>query len=523
MQGPWYLPGKQNLGDILHSRSLSLLAVAHVAGIFLGFRTDQLFGLVTLGLSLLFLRYYYEKKIIPFTEIIGKFPLFVFSVCWLLLWLAVVFLEYFSFQYNLADTGIFAHQLIYYSKKGDYYNYILGLPALSDHFTPGLLIFTPLFQLKESILWLPLLRLFSYALSVIFLYKIAVLLFHKERGYVVLAVLLWLFNSAFLRVLRYEFHPSSLAVGILFGAFYLLLKGHKIKAYLTLLPLIFFKENLILVYLSFGLYLLLYEKEAKSGLVYMFSFAIFGFLIYFSIPFFTGGVPLVQGEKFGPFTLWGQKINFVLRLLTTVLLLPALRPSLFLVFLSSTAASLASRHPPMVSLTFHYQDIPVSIGMLMAVVALRDMREGKIKIWLSWGHMLKPIMVLLFLWENSLTPVHALRQALPQAHHLVLLGEIQQVKKKLPHDATLVVEDSLGPYFLEFPYLRSLRHEEWEDLMAGKTPTRSIGKVFVIFAEGVNPWPLTKEKWQGLAERLSSEPFHELESSFRYLKIFEKV
>ena len=75
--------------------------------------------------------------------------------------LATTFLNLYSFRWNIFDVGSYS-SVVYNLSHGLNYNSFLQIPATSDHFTPSLAIFTPLYRLVPTAHWLTLAKALSY-------------------------------------------------------------------------------------------------------------------------------------------------------------------------------------------------------------------------------------------------------------------------------------------------------------------------------------------------------------------------
>ena len=173
------------------------------------------------------------------------------------------------------------------------------------------------------------------------------------------------------KVLIHEFQISNLALPFILLAFYLYLKKHYILFVLNLLWLLGFKENMALVWLSVGVWLFLFQKERKLGILITSGGVIAGIIIvYVLTPYLSGGIPNLQLDRLGPFELLPQKAEFIFLVLLSVGFLPLLNPRTLLFILPAFGTSLLSNKPAMSTINHHYQDLPTIIIFIAVIIAL---------------------------------------------------------------------------------------------------------------------------------------------------------
>ncbi|MDW8307369.1 MAG: DUF2079 domain-containing protein [Leptospiraceae bacterium] len=489
---------------------------AHLVGISCGGRTDQLFGVFSLVLSGLVILYYFKYRDLPWQDFLAKIPVFFLIGAYLIVWFLAVVAKLYSFSYNLFDTGIFTNNIVNFVEKGTYYSSVLQMPALQDHFTPALLLFSPLMWFKPTILWLLFARLIGYGLTFYFLYRISRLLF-QEKLYIMGLLLLWLLNSAPVKVLRFEFQPSTLAWPFIFGAFYLILTNRYVLAYIILLPTLGLKENMPLIYAVFGVYFLLVAKRTLLSIFWLGSAFLYAFVIYAAVVGITG-FPLAHRDYLGPLAMPWKKLLFITELSLSFLLIPLFNFRLFAVFLASMATTLISGYESMATLTFHYHDIPSAFGMLVTVLVLKEFHDNPLKL-LKLRKWLIVWQALLIIWVHSLTPVQTLWSSLPKEIHIILQKEIATFQRDLGAEARGMVfwlQENLGPPFIPFPELRSILPANEASLLA-----QDEAGDWVLVSEAIPPYNYNQEELKALVKKLEVK-YQEESRGFRYLKVFRR-
>lgn len=355
------------------------------------------------------------------------------------------------------DTGNFAHLIFNISSGRGFYHYVLQTSAWSDHFTPNLALLTPLFWIKPTILWLPIVRLIAYLACLPILWKISKFyLLDKRCQYLVL--ILWLTNYALLKMLSWEFHFSSIALPFLLLSFYLYLKRYYILFVLNLFFLLGFKEHMALALLSVGVWLFLFEKARKQGIFIMAGGIIAGIIImYILTPLLSGGIDSHQLEKFGPFKLLPQKAEFIFLILLSVGFLPLLNPKTLLFILPTLGISLLSNKPSMASINNYYQDLPITIVFIAVILGLSgwERKEGWFfRISIPWQKIASFLTLSCLILYNNHYPARIIRQQWPTSEDLQTLSEINRFKKEVNPQRIIWTSGILGAYFIELPYLR---------------------------------------------------------------------
>ena len=183
--------------------------------------------------------------------------------------LATNFLNLYSFRWNIFDVGSYS-SVVYNLSHGLNYNSFLQIPATSDHFTPSLAIFTPLYRLVPTAHWLTLAKALSY-LSV----PLVVYFWLKDkteknfRFTLSIGFGLWmlLFYKPAVSSRLFEFSPSSLAPPFIILSFIFMERKRWALFSLTMLFLLGLKEHMGIVLIGFGLFVFA-NKNFKTGIIF---------------------------------------------------------------------------------------------------------------------------------------------------------------------------------------------------------------------------------------------------------------
>lgn len=484
-----------------------------------GFRADQWPGLLGLPLLYFLVKGVYDGSYIHFSSLLNKRIFFVLLALQSLGWFILIFAEYFSISYNMHDTGNFAHVIFNVSSGRGFYSYTLQIPAWTDHFTPNLALFVPLFWLKTTILWLPFVRWIAYLSCLPILWEISKFYLHDKR-YRYLVLFLWLINYPLLKVLTFEFQPSSIALPFLLLAFYLYLKKYYLLFTLNLFWLLGFKEHMALSWLSIGTWLFFFEKEKKLGAFITIGGLIAGLLIvYVLMPYLSGGIPTHHLGKFGPFELIPQKIIFIFLILLSVGFLPFLNFKTLLFLFPAFGISLVSKVHSMVTINYHYHDLPITIVFMAVIIALSEWEKRNGWFFLISNQRQKIAIIVALsgiVLHNHHYPGRYIRIEWPTVADSETMSEIRRFKKEIKPDKTLWSLDSLGVYFIDLPYLRNIR----DDI---NVPLQEKKEHYILLADHVNHWPLDQKYAESKQkiENLCRKGQYEKLSGFYRLQIYK--
>ena len=467
----------------------------------LGFQVDNLLGLLAIPLIYQLMILIIDNNNALIESLLNKRLFISFLILQGIGWIANIIIKYISISYNMFDTGNFAH-VVNNFRKGLSYHYILQEPIFADHFDPNLIILSPFFWLCETILWLPSVRLIAYLSCLLILWKLSQIYIDNLK-YRYLVIILWLINFPILNVLHFEFQPSTLAIPFILLSFLLWEKKKYLLFYLDLVFIVGFKENLPLAWLSIGLWLILFKKRNLIGTIVFICGLIVGLtIIYWIIPFLSGGTPFGQLNRFGPLELIPEKIEFTILILFSVGFLPAVNWKILLFILPSFATSLISNTPAMVTLNCHYQDLPMAITFMGLIIGISELEDNNC--WANKGNPIyKKVLLIISLLGiiiyNNTYPGRFIRENWPTLSDLSLLKEIHYAKRILNKERTYWCIDSLGVYFINHQYLRSIHDIE--------APFHETNKNYIIIADKINHWPIDnnysvlKDKLELLAKK----------------------
>jgi uncharacterized membrane protein len=319
-----------------------------------------------------------------------------------LLYIALSVLRHDSYHSFGFDLGLF-NQVFWNTTQGRSFESTMSqaLPIphslLGDHFSPVFLLLMPFyfaFPHPETLLVLQTLALALGAWPVYLLAKLKL-----PAGYAPLWVLAYLLFVPIAYINLYDFHEVAFAVAPLGFALYFLERGRRGWFLLSLLFTFFVKEEMALIGIGFGAYVLLGKRDWRLGVgVLVGSLLAFAAVIQLVIPFLAGGhsypyiglrYAQVGGSPGGILRtlvtdplriaralLQPKKIYFLVAIFGPVLGLSALAGWASLVLLPTLGYLLLSNYEPQYSFTSQYSAplIPLVVGT--AILALARLRES---------------------------------------------------------------------------------------------------------------------------------------------------
>ncbi len=465
----------------------------------------------------LLLAYCWKRDAGNASELLSIFAnrrLFYFLLVYMaIFWPVLAIVKYYSFQFHLFDTGVFANMLAKLVNTGRFYSTVLAQNALADHFSPNLMLFYPLFSWKMTFLWLTGFKILAYLTTAFLLIRLGKLLIGGDSKAVYIAPVLFLFNMLISRTLNFEFQPSALALPFIVLGFIFALEKKYIQMALALVFLIGFKEHLPLVWISLGIFLILYrQQQRKVGISLIALGTVMGLLIFFVVmPYFNDGIATSQSGKFGPFSLIAEKLGLLALAFTTVGFLPLFSPKSLLFILPAFAISLISNVPNMVTIHFHYLDMPTVILFIGVICGLAEMKRGVHRLEHFHPHASAWVLSACFLMliaANTYFPTRGISEHWPEKKHLEMHKEIKSLKT-LVNGCNLWTVENVGVLCFEYPHLKSINMRDVQSVMHDPachwivlTPSYNNSGLSETQYNQLKSWVLKKE-FAGDYQRLS--------------------
>ena len=350
---------------------------------------------------------------------------------------------------------------------------------LGDHFSPGLAVLLPFYALHPHPETLVVAQTLALALGAWPVYLLARL--KLPAGYALVWVLAYFLFLPLAYINLFDFHEVALSVVPLGFALYFVERDRRVWALAFLGAALLLKEEMALVAVGFGAYMLLGKRDWKvgGGLV-VGGVAAFLLVIEVVIPFFAGGrgypyigdrYAQVGGSPLGVvktlFTdplriaravLQAKKLEFVVAILGPVLGLSAVAGWASLVLLPTLAYLLLSSYEQQFSFTSQYSAplIPLVIGT--AIIALARLPRS------AHGYVAAAVLVssLAFAWGYGDMPFSRKfdpTQFEMQSRYAPFVTELAQI----PSDARVSAEDGLAAQMSERRYLYDYHFQGLQD------------------------------------------------------------
>jgi uncharacterized membrane protein len=282
----------------------------------------------------------------------------------------------------------------------------------------------------------------------------------------------------------YDFHELALSVLPLGFAIYFLEKGQRLWFLLSLLSTFLIKEELPLVGLGFGVYILLTKHDLKLGLgVLVGSLVAFLGIVKVIIPAFGGGsyasftgriafrypeLGTNPGEivsnvvrhpdRLASILLQQQKLKFLIGIFGPVLALTAISGFAAVLVLPTLGILLLSNYPPQYAFTSHYSAtlIPLVIGTsILGFARLRAAYRPPVAL-----AVLSSSLAFSYLFGGLPFSRHfdpRLFQSEPRYEAFV------HNLDRIPPNASVAAENNLTPHLSQRRYIYNLEYEGPED------------------------------------------------------------
>jgi uncharacterized membrane protein len=382
------------------------------------------------------------------------------------------------------DLGIF-DQVFWNTTQGRFLESTMSLAQgqphsyLADHFSPVYLLLMPAYALIPRPQTLLVIQTLFLALGVWPLYLLARLKLEPGFHRLVWVIVYFLFLPvAFINL--FDFHELALAVLPLGFAIYFLEKGRSGWFLISLLSTFLIKEELPLVGVGFGAYILLAKRDWKLGLgVLAASLAVFVALVRVVIPGFGGGsyeyfarrINLRYAElgttpqeiigttfshpgRLAQILLQPQKLKFLVGIFGPVLGLTAISGWAAILVLPTLAILLLSNYAPQYAFTSHYSAplIALVIGTsILGFARLRPSFRGP-----AAAAVLASSLVFSFLFGDLPFSRHFdFHLFEPEARYTAFVGNLDRI----PPEASVGAENNLTPHLSHRRFIYNLEFE----------------------------------------------------------------
>ena len=395
------------------------------------------------------------------------------------------------------DLGLF-DQILWNTSQGRFFeSSVKGINYLGDHFTPILVLLSPLYWLWSDAKVLLIVQSIALALPALPLYWLAC---EKLESVELRATipLVYLCYPAVSYMNTFDFHPITLVIAPLtFGFYFMEIKAYKRMLFCLALALLVKEEVAITVAMS-GVFLLIFSKERKlglgilllSGLYALCTFKLFmpyfrvqgaetGFMYLKRYAHLGTDIPsIIQHIALHPIdaiqkTLALSKQNHAIQALyffLPIAFLPLLSPKHMLLWLPAFFYTFLSSHPLQFHIRYQYSAIFIPYFWVGTVFALGYIDQFIKRKKPESNALLSKIATALLLVGGLvgiiLHVMHPLRSSPMEPRKGIKLNTFHQVKKLIPKSASLSTTNALGPHFsqrkhLKFTFAFVQHHSQW--------------------------------------------------------------
>lgn len=356
-------------------------------------------------------------------------------------------LNLYSFRWNIFDVGSYS-SVVYNLSHGLNYNSFLQIPATADHFTPSLVIFTPLYHLIPTVHWLTLTKALCYlSVPLLVFYWLKDKTEKNLRFVLSLGFGLWmllLYKPAVSSRL-FEFSPSSLALPFIILSFIFMERKRWILFTVTMLFLLCLKEHMGIVLIGYGLFELA-KNNFKSGIIFSGLGLLIAYAMIFQIMPYFRDYQVFGNTQIAPFQdIYGKSI-YLFKLLWPLGFLPLIFWRSGILAAPAIGVNLISGRQGMYSSEFHYDDVSSILLLMACTLILLEKRKVLFDLfqtkWLKGVFIIWVFCIMLILPSS---PAWKLEDAIPEEIHLSLRQEIRTIDMKWP-GASLAVQSTIGPH-----------------------------------------------------------------------------
>ncbi|HQH27038.1 MAG TPA: DUF2079 domain-containing protein [Oligoflexia bacterium] len=443
-----------------------------------------------------------------------------------LLWAGVFSLKYFSLGYHTFDTGIYAQMLAYFAEHGVYFSTFSRKHALSDHFTPNLLLLAPLFRWHPAFGWLIVFKAAAFLACPLLLLSFGRRFLGSASKLAYLCPIMMLVHPFLAQLVFFEFQPSTLAMPFILLSFFYAAADRLLLAAAVLVFAAGFKENLPLIWVAVGCYLMLEKRRFITGAAFIAGGAAAGYVLnYCVIPYFNQGAPSPHSELLEPRSHLLEKGQLIVLAFSSVGFLPLLAPRIALAVLPAFGTALLSRVPVMFTFGYQYQDLPLAALFAASLLALGKYHEGR-----SWLNAVRTKYRELFICVGIAGAIFCFRgsvavflcESWPTKRELKLHREVAAYAVAAPKDKDIWAVERLSVFFVGHPRLRSL--DRYRALAPYSVQPKSNPPHIMVLPDAKELSSLDKEFYQELRRRLEGgvrEGRYRLQPGYEELLVYE--
>ncbi|MFC1799048.1 DUF2079 domain-containing protein [Thermodesulfobacteriota bacterium] len=369
----------------------------------------------------------------------------VFGIAWGLKYTAL----YFGFGLKCYDVGIYNNLADNLANGYKLYSSILQRSHLGEHFSPIMFVFAPLYKIWPGHHWLLFVQLVAYLSSPFFIYLLAKQIISDKNTQKIAGLLLcvfWFFSRPMAAAMNYPFHPCTISVPFIFWAFYFLEKEKWVHAYIILIFLLTFKENLTLVWMGFGSYLFVVKRDRIQGTLMLLAGSVVGILLIKALfPYFRGD-SWGHLDRIGPLADLPQKGLYFAELLFPFLFLPLIFWKFGIISFPAISINLIAKRPQQYSFMYHYDDIIAALLVISFLLSIEKLTKKKNVLNNLHRKFIFVLAILVALMiDIKPSPIRSFWEYRPKKVHFELMRDLDRLEH-FSDDRLLYLQSLLVPH-----------------------------------------------------------------------------
>ncbi len=217
--------------------------------------------LISLSLFIGLKAIFFKKKLKP--RLKHKKILAILIILYILIFSTLAILKHMSFHSTAYDLAIYDQTVWGYSRGEIITLSVIETPMLGDHVQPILFLIAPFYWIYSSPITLVVLQTIAIALGAIPIYLLTKKILNKNIALVM--SLAYLIHPSTQYMNLFDFHPVTLAIPFILFSLYFLEKKRFITSLILLGTAGLCKEHIPLLFITFGIYILIrYKKPALA-------------------------------------------------------------------------------------------------------------------------------------------------------------------------------------------------------------------------------------------------------------------
>jgi uncharacterized membrane protein len=423
------------------------------------------------------------------------------ALAYFVLYSALSVLRHVTYHSFGPDLGIF-DQVFWNTTQGRWFESTMSLVQpqphsyLADHFSPIYLLLVPAYALIPRPETLLVIQTLFLALGVWPVYLLARLKLEPGFKRLAWALVYFLFLPvAFINL--FDFHELALVVLPLGFAIYFLEKGRPGLFLLSLVSTFLVKEELPLVGVGFGAYILLAKRDWKLGLgVLAGSLAVFLAVVRVIIPAFGGGSYAYFASRFAMryaelgttpqaiianavthpgrlvrLIFQGQKLKFLVGIFGPVLALTAISGWAAILVLPTLGILLLSNYAPQYAFTSHYSAPLIALVIGTSILGLARLRPS-FQAPVTAAVVVSSVVFSFLFGDLPFSRHFDPHMFQPEPRYAAFVANLNRI----PPDASVAAENNLTPHLSQRRFIYNLEFQGPEDAQYLALDDASLGR-----------------------------------------------